>query len=461
MIIEIYSVIFTFKEALSVMGNGLTQRHTAKSLLVFATPTIIMMIFMSLYTMVDGIFVANFVSADALAGLNLVIPALNVLASLAVLISTGGSVVISRKLGEGKDQEAKEDFSSIVLLTILFGAVVTVLGIIFSEPVLRLLGTTDSLYAVAYDYYSMLVLFTVPCLLQVQFQYFFVTAGVPNLGLCCVVAGGVSNVLLDYFFIVPLDMGIAGAALATGIGYSIPAVVGLTWFFVNRKGMLKFAVPRFRLRTLKECVVNGFGSMIINVAGGVVTWLFNRTIVIYLYEIGISAATIVLYARFMLNSVLSGYSSGVAPVISFNYGRKDFEQVRFLFRTSLKAVLAGSAIVCLASVFLRDAIVALFASGEPELSELARRGIFLFAFSYLFSGVNTFAATLFSALNSGKTSAFMACMNTFVFLVIAMFALPRLGLGADGVWLAVPVAELLSLCLTLLLLRKNKARFGY
>ena len=443
------------------MGNGLTARHTTKSLLVFAMPTIVMMVFMSLYTMVDGIFVANFVSADALAGLNLVIPALNILASLAVLISTGGSAVISRKLGEGKDREAQENFSFLVFLTILFGAAVMVLGILFAKPVLQLLGTTDILYPVAYDYYSVLILFTIPCLLQVQFQYFFVTAGSPSLGLGCVVAGGISNVILDYVFIVPMDMGIAGAALATGIGYSVPAVVGLLWFTLNRNSMLRFTVPRIRLQTLGECVVNGFGSMIINVAGGVVTWLFNRTIVIYLHEIGISAATIVLYARFMLNSVLSGYSSGVAPVISFNYGRKDSEQVRFLFRTSLKAVLFGSALVCLASVLLRDAIVALFASGEPELAALARHGIILFAISYLFSGVNTFAATLFSALSSGKTSAFMACMNTFVFLVAAMFLLPRLGLGADGVWLAVPAAELLSLVLTIFLLRKNRKRFGY
>lgn len=443
------------------MSNGLTQRHNAKSLLFFAMPTIVMMIFMSLYTMVDGIFVANFVSADALAGLNLVIPALSMLVSLSVMISTGGSVVISRKLGEGKDQEAKEDLSFIVLLTILFGAVVTVLGIIFADPVLRLLGTTDGLYQVAHDYYSVLILFTVPCLLQVQFQYLFVTAGAPSLGLWCVVAGGVSNVILDYVFIVLCGMDIRGAALATGIGYSIPSVVGLVWFAVNRKGMLSFTFPRFRLSTLRESVVNGIGGMIINLAGAVVTWLYNRVIVIYLYEIGISAATIVLYARFMFNSVLSGYSSGVAPVISFNYGRKDFEQVKLLFRISLKAVLVGSGLICLASVFLRDGIVALFASGDPELAELARRGIFLFAFSYLFNGVNTFAATLFSSLNNGKISAFMACMNTFVFLVAAIFLLPRMGLGADGVWLAVPAAELLSLILSVFLLRKNQKRYGY
>lgn len=443
------------------MSNGLTQRHNAKSLFVFAFPTIVMMVFMSLYTMVDGIFVANFVSSDALAGLNLVIPSLSILVSLSVMISTGGSVVISRKLGEGKDTEAKQDLSFIVLLTILFGALVTVLGVIFADPVLRLLGTTDSLYQVAFDYYSILILFTIPCLLQVQFQYLFVTAGAPSLGLWCVVAGGISNVVLDYVFIVLVGMDIRGAALATGIGYSVPTVVGLIWFSLNRKGMLCFTVPYPRLSTLLESMINGIGSMIINLAGAVVTWLYNRVIVLYLHEIGISAATIVLYARFMFNSVLSGYASGVAPIFSFNYGRKDFAQVRFLFRTSLKAVLAGSALVCLASVVFRDPIVALFASGEPELAELARRGIFLFAFSYLFNGANTFAATLFSALNNGKISAFMAFMNTFVFLTGAMFLLPNLGLGADGVWLAVPVAELLSLGLSVFLLRKYQKEYGY
>ena len=443
------------------MSNGLTKQHTAKSLIVFALPTIVMMIFMSMYTMIDGIFVANFVSPDALAGLNLVVPATNILASAAVLVGAGGSVVLSLKLGQGKQKEANAEFSAIVLITILFGAAVTVLGTIFADPVLNLLGTPESLYQVAYDYYSMLVLFAVPTLLQVQFQYFFVTAGAPTLGMVCIIAGGVTHIILDYVFILLCGMDIRGAALATGIGYSVPSIVGLTWFAFNRKGMLNFTAPRLRLSTLRECAINGSGSMIINVAGGVVTWLFNRTIVIYLHEIGISAATIILYARFMLNSVLTGYSSGVMPVISFNYGRKDYTQVRFLFRTSLKAVLAGSALVFLASLLLGDSIVALFASGEPELAEIAKHGLFLFAFSYLFSGVNTFATSLFSALNSGKTSALMACTNTFVFLTASMFLLPKLGLGADGVWLAVPCAELLTLCLTFFLLRKNREKFGY
>ena len=443
------------------MSNSLTKKHSAGSLLRFAMPTIVMTVFMSLYTMVDGIFVANFVSADALAGLNLVIPGLSVLVALSVLISGGGNVVISRKLGEGKEDEARSDLTFLVALTVGSGILLTVLALTFARPILMFLGATESLYDVAHDYYQVLSMFIVGSLLQVQFQYFFVTAGAPTLGLVCVVAGGVSNVILDYVFIVALDLGIRGAALATGIGYSIPAVVGLVWFAFNRKGLLRFTRPHFNASTLKESVVNGVAGMIINLAGAVVTWLYNRVIVLYLGEIGISAATIVLYARFMFNSVLSGYSSGVAPVISFNYGKQDFEQVKLLFRTSLKAVLAGSVLVLVVSVLARDAIVALFASGDPVLADMARRGILLFSISYIFNGVNTFAATLFSSLSNGKLSAFMASMNTFVFLIGAMFLLPPVGLGADGVWLAVPVAELLSLFLSVYLLKKKQSEYHY
>ena len=443
------------------MDNQLTKQHNAGSLLRFAVPTIVMTVFMSLYTMVDGIFVANCVSPDALSGLNLVIPGLSILVALSVLISAGGSVVISRKLGENKLQEAREDLSFLVLLTIVFGLVVMALVLIFARPILMLLGATENLYPIALGYYQTLALFTVPCLLQVQFQYFFVTAGAPSLGLICVVLGGVSNVILDYVFMVTFTLGIRGAALATGIGYSIPAIVGLVWFSINKKGLLHFTRPRARVTSLRESIINGVASMIINLAGATVTWLYNRIIILYLGETGIAAATIVLYVRFLFNSFLSGYSSGVAPLISYNFGRQDFSQVKLLFRTSLAAVLVGSALVFGISIFSADRIVLLFASEEPYLASLARHGIFLFSFSYLFNGVNTFSATLFSALSNGKLSALMAFLNTFVFLIGFMVLLPRLGLDADGVWLAVPAAECCSLFLTVFFLKRNRAVYNY
>ena len=426
--------------------NGLVKQHNARTLLSFAAPTIIMTVFMSLYTMIDGIFVANFVSANALAGLNLVIPGLSLLVSLSVLISSGGSVVVSRKIGEGHIVEARQDFSCIVLLTILSGLFVTGLALAFADPILReLLGVTDALYPFARDYYRSLLVFTIPCLLQVQFQYFFVTAGVPALGLICVVAGGISNIILDYIFILRLHWGIRGAAFATGIGYSIPAAVGLIWFFSRRKGMLHFVVPRFHPRAIKESLVNGLANMIVSLAGATVTWLYNRIMILYLGEIGVSAATIVLYARFMFNSVPSGYASGVAPVISYNYGRRNFAAVKQLFSISIKVVLTGSLLIFFSSALLRDQVVSMFAPEGSQLAVLARRGILLFSVSYLFGGVNIFAVTLFSALNNGKRSAYLAFLNVFIFLTGAMLLLPKLGLHADGVWLSVPAAELLSL----------------
>ncbi len=443
------------------MDNSLTRQHTARSLLAFAMPTIIMTVFMSLYTMVDGIFVANFVSAEALAGLNLVIPGLSILVAFSVLISAGGSVVISRKLGEDKLREAQEDLSAIVLFTVIFGAAVTVLALIFAKPVLTVFGTTAPLYSVAFDYYQTLAMFAVPCLLQVQFQYFFVTAGVPLLGLVCVVAGGVSNVILDFVFIVPLNMGIRGAALATGVGYSIPAVIGLVWLAFRKNTLLHFVPPRFRLAAFQESVINGTASMITNLAGAMVTWLYNRIIYLYLGEMGISATTIVLYARYLFNSVLSGYSSGVAPVVSYNFGKQNFHQVKLLFRTSLRVVFAGSVLVLVVSSLFSGAIVSLFCSGDSDLYTLSQHGILLFSISYLFNGINTFAATLFSSLNNGKLSAFMTFLHTFVFLTAALLILPRLGLGADGVWLGVPVAEFLSLLFTMYLLKKHQTEYDY
>ena len=442
-------------------GTSLSMKHNGRSLLQFAAPTIVMTVFMSLYTTVDGIFVANWVSSQALAGLNLVIPGLSVLVACAVLISAGGSVVIARKLGQGQNQEARADFSSLVFGTVLFGLVVTVLGTVFASPILGLLGTTPALFPVAYDYYQTLVLFSTSCVLQVQFQYFFIAAGLPRLGLFCVTAGGITNIVLDYGFIVLLDLGIRGAALATGIGYSIPAAVGLIWFSVRRDGVLFFSRPAARASTWLESCVNGASSMIINLAGALVTWLFNRIIVLYLGEAGISAATIVLYARFVFNSILSGYASGVSPVISYNFGRQDFDQVKLLFRVSVKVVMAGSLLSLAACALLSEPVSVLFASDDPYLAQLARRGILLFSLGYLFNGINTFAAALFSALNKGSLSAVMSFLHTFVFLTGAMLLLPRFGLGADGVWLAVPAAELCSLFLSIYLLKRNQKIYRY
>lgn len=443
------------------MNNSLSKQHNASSLIKFAFPTIVMMLFMALYTMIAGFFVANFISADALAALNIVIPASGILTSLAVWLGAGGSVVISRKLGEGRDSEARSDNTMLILLVIAIGLVIMVLTQVFARPILTLLGATEELYPLSLQYYRTTFYFSVPLLLQVLFQYLFVTSGNPRLGLICVVVGGVTDMILEYVFIVLLDLGLTGAALATGIGYTIPAVTGLVWFACCKSNPLRFYKPKFRKTMFRDSLVNGAANMIMNLSGSVVTLLFNRTIVVYLGETGIAAATIVLYARFLFNSVLSGYSSGVAPVISFNYGRRDFGQVKSLFRISIKAIAVQSVGLLAACALLRNVIAGLFAGGDGSLAAIAATGILIFSLTYLFNGVNTFTNTLFSALGNGKISALMAFLYTFVFLVGAMAILPGLGLGVSGVWLAAPVAELCSVIVSVALLKKYQNVYGY
>lgn len=443
------------------MNNSLSEQHNASSLIKFAFPTIMMMLFMALYTMIAGFFVANFISADALAGLNIVIPASGILTSLAVLLGAGGSLVVSRKLGEGRDTEARSDNTMLILLVIAIGLVIMVLAQIFAKPVLTLLGATDGLYPLSLQYYRTTFYFSVPLLLQVLFQYLFVTSSNPRLGLICVVIGGVTDMILEYVFIVLMDLGLTGAALAAGIGYTIPAITGLIWFSCCKSNPLRFYKPKFRKAMFRDSLVNGSANMIMNLSGSVVTLLFNRTIVVYLGETGIAAATIVLYARFLFNSVLSGYSSGVAPVISFNYGRKDFSQVKSLFRISIKAIVVQSIGLLVACALLRNVIAGLFAGGDGKLATIAATGILFFSLTYLFNGVNTFTNTLFSALGNGKLSAMMAFIYTFVFLVGAMAILPRVGLDANGVWLAAPVAELCNIVVSIALLRKYQKVYRY
>lgn len=443
------------------MNQGLAAQHTGKTLFRFAFPTMVMMAFMALYTMFAGFFVANYISADALAGLNIVIPGAGILASIAVWLGAGSSVVISRKLGMGRQQEARGDTTMVILLTIVLGLGVTLAAQYFAEPILRFLGSTERLHPYALSYYRMSFYFAIPCLLQVLFQFLFVASGKPKLGLFCVSAGGISELILDYVLIVKHGMGVSGAALATGIGYSIPAVVGLVWFLFGTRNPLRLTVPKFRPRMLLNSLTDGAANMIINLSGSVVTWLFNLTILRYLGEIGIAAATIVLYARFLFNSVLTGYASGVAPVISFHHGKGDTQQVKALFRISIRAILLASLGTMILCAILCKPIARLFAAGDPALTHLACLGILLFSLNYLFNGLNTFTNTLFSALGNGKVSALMAFLYTFVFLVAAIQLLPRLGLGVAGIWLAIPAAELCSAVLSVALLKTYQKIYRY
>ena len=442
------------------MTNQLSQKITTGSLIKFALPTTIMLIFMSLYQMVDGVFVANFVGSNALSALNIVYPVPSIIVAVSIMLATGGSAIIAKNMGEQKDQEAKENFSLILLVGFLFGMAFLVLGALFIEQLIMLLGATPSLYDYCYDYLLILILAAPLAVFQMLFQTFFVTAGKPNLGLATTVIGGCVNIVFDYIFIAIFHMGVTGAAAATAMGYAVPALVGLLYFTFNRKGTLYIVKPVFRKKVLLYSCTNGSSEMVNNIAVSVTTFLFNILMLQYAGEAGVAAITVVLYAQFLMTSVFMGFSSGIAPMISYNYGRQNIPQLKNLFRISIRIVVIVSLFIFLISELFASYVVRVFTSPESDVFQLARHGFLLFSVIFLFTGVNFFSSAMFTAFSNGKVSAIISFLRTFVFLVLSLVLLPLL-MDIDGIWIAVPVAEALALAVSIFYLVVHRKTYHY
>lgn len=441
--------------------NRLAKEYSAGGLLRFALPTIVMMIFMASYTMVDGIFVARLVNTTALSAVNIVYPFLNLVLAVGIMLGTGGSAYIAMQMGEGEEAGARENFSFLVTVAVAVSLVIAIFMQVFLDPVLRFLGANEAVWNYCWDYAQGLIWFTPVSVLQLVFQYFFVTAGRPGISLAVTMIGGAANIVLDYVFIELMGMGVSGAAIATGIGYSIPALFGLCYFILNRKGSLYLVKPRLRWRVLIKSCANGSSEMVTNLSMAVITLLFNRILMAMVGEDGVAAATIVFYAEYMLVSAFLGYASGVAPIISYRYGEQNTKQLRHVFRVSIYFVVIVSVAVFAASLLLNHNIVALFVGGRSgPVWELGVRGFFLYAFAYLFKGLNIFASSLFTALNNGKISALLSFLRTFLFIVGALLILPQIW-GVDGVWLSVPVAETLALVCSIVLLVRKRHIYHY
>lgn len=439
------------------MSNSIAKDFRFFSLLRFALPTMIMMIFMSLYTIVDGIFISRLIGSNALSALNIVYPILSLIIACGVMISTGGSALCANNLGEGKDREAREIFSMLLVAAILLSVLLLIGGTVFLHPLVRLLGATDLLMADSLTYLQISLYFAPACVLQLFFQTFFVTAGNPGLGLALTVTGGVSNVIFDYLFMGPFQLGIAGAALATGIGQLIPSAVGILYFIFIRRTVY-IVLPVLHIKALLQSCINGFSEMVTNISNAVITYLFNLVMLRLLGEDGVAAITIVLYGQFVFNALYMGFSMGVSPVISFNHGLRDILRLRRIIKICFTFITCSSVFITLAALSASSAVVSIFTPAATKTYEIARTGFFIFSFNYLFAGLNIFASAMFTAFNNGPVSALISFMRTFVFIVISILLLPYF-LGVTGVWLAVPSAELLTLFLSLFLIHKQGKQY--
>lgn len=438
--------------------NKLSQQFTFQSLMKFSIPTMIMMVFMSLYQTVDGVFLSNMIGELALTALNVVYPYSSVVIAVAVMLASGGSAIIAMDMGLKDEDAAKENFTFLILTALVISSLMTVFSLIFIEEIILFLGATPKIYQLCYDYLILMVISTPLAMLQLLFQAFFVVAGKPKLGLFLTIASGFANLVLDYVFLAVLDLGIAGAALATAIGYSITALYGLAYFAFCRKGQLCFVKPKFRLPVLLKACLNGSSEMVNNLAVAITTLLFNLVGIHFLKEEGVAAISIVLYAQYIMTAVFMGYSNGVAPIFSFKYGAQDHPQIQTLFRLSVLFVSVLSALTFILAFFVAKPIALVFASHNPYVLRLAVHGFLLFSISLLFTGFNIFASSLFTAFSNGIISGLLSFMRTFVLLVTALLWLPA-RIGTDGIWLAIPLAEGIAAVFSLLALLCYRNRY--
>lgn len=439
--------------------NPLAKDFNIRSLLQFAFPTILMMVFMGLYTIGDTIIISRFVNTDALSALNIVTPVINIIVGLGAMLATGGSAIVARKMGEGNAKRASQDFTLIVLAGAILGAIVAIVGSLFIDNIIWGLGASELLFPYCKQYLLVLLLFTPASMMQVLFQNLIVTAGKPGFGMVLSISAGAINVLLDYVFVVPMNMGIVGSALGTGIGYMIPTVIGII-FFLKSKGTLRFQKPVVDFRVLWESGSNGFSEMVSQIAAAVTTFLFNIMMMKLIGENGVAAITIIIYTQFLLTTLYIGFSMGVAPIISYNFGSKDYDCLKRIFRICLLFVCTVSVLIFAAAMLLGSPLVRIFSPEGTPVYEIARQGFLIFPISFLFCGFNIFASATFTALSNGKVSAIISTLRTFVFISVALLILPQY-FDVIGVWISVPLAELLTIFVSLAFILKNKKVYHY
>lgn len=442
--------------------NILSTNFKLKSIIKYTLPTTLMLIFMSTYTIVDGIFVSNLVGENALSAVNLVVPVFGIVMAISLMFGTGGVAIVGKFMGENKYKEARGFLSTIYIIGTTLGLILTILGFIFREQFVAMLGANEVLAPYTYDYFMSILPFVVPMFLQVFVQTFFVTAGKPGLGFGVCIAGGITNMILDYVFISPnsLDLGITGAGLATGIGNAIPGIFGVIYFIFNRKGTLYFGKPLLKARLILQCMYNGSSELVSNLSSAITTLLFNFMMLKIVGPNGVAAISVILYVQMFQMAIYIGYSMGIAPVISYKYGEQNKEQLSHIVNISLKIISVFSVLVVTLSILFSDLAVSIFISRDSDAFLLAKKGFMIFSVAYLFMGINIFVSALFTALSNGKISAILSMCRTLVLTVISLIVFPIL-FNVTGIWIAVPIAEFIAIFLSIYFYKKYKSYYGY
>ena len=438
----------------------LSDHFSYAKLLRFTLPSICMMVFTSIYGVVDGLFVSNFAGKTPFAAINLVMPFIMILGGMGFMIGTGGTALVSKLLGEGKKDEAHSTFSMMVLFTLLLGLVLSAVGFLTMRPVSYFLGATDAMIDDCVLYGRIVTGFTFAFMLQNVFQSFFIAAEKPRLGLIVTVAAGVTNMVLDALFIAVFDWGVAGAAIATGLSQCVGGVLPLIYFLRPNDSLLRMRPTALRLRPILQACGNGSSELMSNISSSLVGMLYNFQLMRLIGEDGVSAYGVLMYVQFIFVAIFIGYSIGSAPVVSFHFGAQNHGELKSLLRKSVLLTSSGGVLLTVAARLLAALLAHLFVGYDAVLFDLTTHAFRLFSWSFLLAGFNIFTSGFFTALNNGAISAAISFLRTLVFQTASVLILPLL-LGVDGIWWAITVAEIFAFLISLLFLFLKRNKYHY
>ena len=442
------------------MQISISEHFGYKKLLRFTFPSIVMMIVTSIYSIVDGLFVSNFVGLTPFAAVNLIMPFLMILGSAGFMFGTGGSALVAKTMGEGKKEKANRIFSLLVYSAAAVGVIFTVLGIIFLRPISAFLGAEGELLENCVLYGSIYLLAMPFFILQYEFQSFFVTAEKPRLGLLVTVAAGVANIILDALFVAVLRWGLAGAALATAVSVFVGGAVPIIYFARENTSLFRLGKTQFDIKALLKACVNGSSELMSNISISIVSMLYNFRLNSYAGENGIAAYGVMMYVNMIFFAAFVGYSVGTAPVTSYHYGAQNKDELKSLLKKSSIIISIFSVSMFILAQVLAVPLAQMFTGYDRELMELTVNGFRIFSISFLFAGIAIFGSSFFTALNDGLTSALISFLRTLVFQVAAVLILP-IFFEINGVWFSIASAELVAAAVTIAFIFIKKKKYGY
>lgn len=442
------------------MNIQLSDHFNYKRLLYFTFPSMIMMVFTSLYSVVDGFFVSNFVGKTPFAAVNFIMPVLMILGSIGFMFGSGGSALISKTMGEGKYDKAQQMFSLFVYSTAVCGVIIGVISFIFIRPLASLMGAQGEMLDNCVIYARILLLSLPFFMLQFEFQSFFITAEKPQLGLAVTVACGLTNMVLDALFMAVFSWGLVGAAAATAVSQVLGGAIPIVYFCKTDSGVLCLTKTEIDGKVLLKACVNGSSELMSNISTSVVSMLYNFQLMKYAGENGIAAYGVLMYVNMIFLAVFIGYSTGVAPITSYHYGAENHAELKGLLKKSYVIIGVFAVAMFGLAELLAKPLAELFVGYDAGLMEMTKRAFRIYSFSFPFSGIAIYGSSFFTSLNDGLTSALISFLRSLLFQVAAVILLPMI-LGIDGIWFSIVVAELVAAVMTVLFITAKKEKYHY